>query len=267
MTKIIEVTNLSFSYGRHKIFDNISFQIEEGNFTTIIDADNNGKSTLANILACNLDSQNIKMFGKNVNSKNITNIRKKISFVSENIDGMFIVDNVLDNINFILKKRHLSEEIIHKKINEIIIPLKKKNLLRKNINELSLGEKYFIAIFIALASEPRLLILDNCFSMIDGVTKKKIFVLLKSLNKKGMTILNFTSDCDDCLEGTNILILSHSKILLSKPIEEAFLNLSVFEVNKISLPFVVDLSYKLKYYGKIEKICLDKKKLVDKIWQ
>ena len=112
---MIEVTNLSFSYGRHKIFDNISFQIEEGNFTTIIDADNNGKSTLANILACNLDSQNIKMFGKNVNSKNITNIRKKISFVSENIDGMFIVDNVLDNINFILKKRHLSEEIIQNK--------------------------------------------------------------------------------------------------------------------------------------------------------
>ena len=180
---------------------------------------------------------------------------------------MFILENVLDNINFVLKKRGLSEDIIQKKIKEVIIPLKRNNLLKKNISELSLGEKYFMAIFIALASESKILILDNCFSMIDGVTKKKIFILLKALNKKGMTIINFTSDCNECLEGSDIIILKQCKILLSKPLSEAFINLSIFEDNKISLPFVVDLSYKLKYYEKIDQIYLDKKKLVNKLWQ
>ena len=267
MMKLIEVNNLSYNYGRHKIFDNICFQIDEGDFTTIIDADNNGKSTLANILVGNIETQNVKIFGKTINSKNISYIRNNISFVFENIDGCFILDNVYENIAFILKNKGLSEKIINQKIKEILLPLEKKELLNKKVNELSLGEKYLISIFIALASNPRLIIFDNCFSMIDTITRKKLFVLLKALNKKGMTILNFTSDNNEILEGNDVLILKNGHIILKSNIIQAFDDLSIYENNNIQLPFIIELSIKLKYYGKINKIYFNIKDLVNDLWQ
>jgi len=267
MTKLVEVNNLSYNYGKHKIFDNICFQIDEGDFTTIIDADNNGKSTLANILTGNIESQNVKILGKTINSKNISYIRNNISFVGENIDGSFILENVLENILFILKNKGLSEKVINKKIKEILLPLNKKKLLNKKNNELSVGEKYLISIFIAIASEPRLIIFDNCFSMIDTVTRKKFFILLKALNKKGMTILNFTSDNNEILEGNDVLILKNGQVVLKSSVLNAFDDLSLYENNNIQLPFIVDLSLKLKYYGKVDKIYYSMKKLVDDLWQ
>lgn len=267
MSKIVEVNNLSYSYGSHKIFDNICFQINEGDFTTIIDADNNGKSTLANILSGNLESQNVKILGKVLNLKNVLYIRNNISSVCENIDGLFILDNVSENIYFILKNKGLSEKQIREKIKEILFPLNKRDLLNKNINELSLGEKYLISIFIAISSEPRLIIFDNCFSMLDMITRRKLFVLLKALNKKGMTILNFTSDNNEILEGNSVIILKNGHILLKSDISNAFNDLDLYEKNNIQLPFIIELSSKLKYYGKVDKIYFSMKKLVDDLWQ
>ena len=65
MSNIVEIKNLSYSYGKHKIFDNLNLMIKAKSFTTIIDTDNNGKSTLAKILSCHIFTDaDIKMFNK-----------------------------------------------------------------------------------------------------------------------------------------------------------------------------------------------------------
>ena len=268
MSKILKVKNLNYSFGKHIIFDKLSFEISNGDFVTFIDSDNNGKSVLANILACNdVGNYDITIFNKILNKKNCASIRKEISFVSENIDGMFLLTNVQDNIIFVLEKKGLSKEKIDLKINEIIKPLRLSYLLKKNNSELSLGEKYLISIFISIACEPRILILDNAFSMLDFVMKRKLFILLKSLNKKGMTILNFTSDNNEILEGKNVIIIKNGKILLCSSVKNAFDDIKIYEDNKICLPFIVELSLKLKYYGKLNQVHLNMKKLVNALWQ
>ena len=71
MSNIIDVKNLSYQFGTHKIFDNVSFEVEEGAFYTFIDTDNNGKSTLANILSCTVETNcSLKIFNRIVNEKN-----------------------------------------------------------------------------------------------------------------------------------------------------------------------------------------------------
>ena len=267
MSNIIDVKNLSFQYENHKIFDNISFEIEEGSFYTIIDTDNNGKSTLANILSCTIQADcNLKIFNRLVSEKNLSFIKKYISYVSENIERFFILEKVYDNIFFILRRHGLSDELIHKKIRELIYPLGFRHLLKKKTNTLSYGEKKLVALFISLSIEPRILILDNFFSSINVLEKQKIINLLNAFNKKGMTILNFTSDSNEMLYGSKVIILKNNTILLNSNIELAFKDIKLYEDNNISIPFVIELSAKLMCYGKVDKIYFSMKELVNDLW-
>ena len=268
MSNIIDVKNLSFHYGNHKIFDNISFEIEEGSFYTIIDTDNNGKSTLANILSCFIEADSgLKIFNRFVNEKNLSFIKKYISYVSENVDRFFILEKVYDNVFFVLRRYGLSDELIHKKINELIYPLGFKYLLKKKTSTLSYGEKKLIALFISLSIEPRILILDNFFSSIGVLERQKLIILLNAFNKKGMTILNFTSDSNEMLYGTNVIILKNNSILLKCDIESAFKDIKLYEDNNISIPFIINLSSKLMCYGKVDKIYFSMKELVNDLWR
>ncbi len=268
MSNIVEIKNLSFNYGKHKIFENLNLTIGKGTFTTIIDQDNNGKSTLAKLISCHLFANDeIKVFGKTINKNDYTNISKRISYIGESCDSFFIIDNVKNNIEFILSNYGLDSNQIEEKINNYMRVLGLKHLLKLDNNQLSSGEKQLLSFFIAISKGAELLVMDNCLSMVDNEKRKKIYVLLKSLNKKGLTIINFVSNSNEILYGTDLVIIKNNNVLLNSKTEDAFEDLSLYETNNISLPFIVELSLKLKYYGKVDKIYTDMKKLVNYLWK
>ena len=90
---------------------------------------------------------------------------------------------------------------------------------------------------------------------------------VKKINEKNVTIINITHNCEDILLGTHVIILNNYKVVLNEPVKKAFDNLKVFVNNKISLPFVIDLSSKLRYYEAVDKIHYDYKGLVDDLWK
>ena len=92
--------------------------------------------------------------------------------------------------------------------------------------------------------------------------------MLKQYQQKNkMTILHFTDDSEDIVEGTDVLILSDGKVILQGDINTALQSEKQFTANQLDLPFVADLSNKLRYYNTIPSVETDLEKLVDVIWK
>lgn len=268
MKKIIEIKDLSFGYSANIIYDKFSLDIEEGTFYTILGPNGSGKSTLAKILVGLEPSRDyIKIDGLFLNPKNIDEIRTLISIVFENPDSQFITESVEEELAFTLENLNYPKTEIINRIKKITETLDITHLLGRNPHELSGGEKQLVAIAVALIIEPKILILDEALVMIDGAIRSKIFEILTNYHKKGLTILNITHDSEEAMLGTHILILNEGKIVLNGKTKDVLENEKAFKEGLMDLPFIIDLSTKLKYYGVVSKLSYDKKKLVNSIWK
>ena len=125
-----------------------------------------------------------------------------------------------------------------------------------------------MSIVSQLVKKPKILILDDAFSMISNLTTDKIFKMLKKYYKENnMTIVNVTNEVEETIYGTMIAIISNGKLILNDKKENVLLNEKVFKNLHLSIPFMADLSIKLKYYNLINNLELDMDKMVNKLWK
>lgn len=269
MGKIVEIKKLSFSYNAIPIFSDLSLDIAAGSIYTVLGKSGSGKSTLARILVGLEPTHDyIKIDGLYVNSKNQKEIRKSTILLLENPDSQFVGNTVLEELSYPLKKRGLKKQDILEKVNDTAKEFKINHLLEKNPHELSGGEKQLVMLVSSLLFQPKLLLLDEAFSMIDRVTKEKTWKTLKKYQKKeNLTIIHFTHNCEEVLEGTDILLLANGKVSLQNKTKNALQSEKEFTSNHLALPFLADLSNKLRYYGTISDMEFNKKKLVDALWK
>lgn len=269
MGKIVEIQNLTFAYNSHVIFNELSLNISEGSFYTILGKTGSGKSTLARILMGLEETHDyIKIHDLYLNPKNMEEIRQKTNIVYENPELEFVTDSVFEELAFSLQSLGYSEDEIKKKINLVSEDFSINHLLSRNPHKLSAGEKELISLAVNVITSPKLLILDEALSMIDKKTKKRIWeVLRKYQQEMNMTILHFTDYPEDILEGTNIVILADGKVALQENIFASLQSEKAFTNNQLELPFLVNLSNKLRYYGTIPALETDIEQLVDAIWK
>lgn len=251
---MIKIENLNYN----NTFKNLNLEIKEKDFITIIGSSSSGKTTLAKILCGIIPSENIK-----------TTLKKdEIGIVFQDIETNFIYDTVIENIVFPLENLNKSKNEIDQKLKEITSYLQIEDLLELKISSLSGGEKILSAIASTIICEPKLLILDEVFSMLDIIQKEKILKLLKKLNReKKMTIIYLTSDIESAVFGKKIAIIDNQKIIKCDKLKEILNDEKIFKQINQKLPFMADLSLKLKYYNLIDEVILDESKMVDKLWK
>ena len=249
----IIINNLNYK----NIFKNLDLEINDKEFITIIGSSASGKTTLVNFLSKKIESDNVTIDYK----------KEEISVVFDDIDSNFIYDTVIENLVFPLENLNYSKEEIDHKLNKIIKYLKIEELLNSNINTLSGGEKELIVIAAALITEPKLLILDEPFIMLDNIQKEKIFKLLKKINRElKTTIIYLTNDTESIIYGKTIGVITNKQITKGN-LKDILKNEKLFKNAKQKLPFMADLSLKLKYYDLIDDIILDESKMVDVLWK
>ncbi len=264
---MISIKNLNFVYKNKVIFNNLNLEIKTGEFVFIIGKSGSGKTTLIKILSGLIkDKFDIKI--DNIKINEIEKIRKIMNVSFEGLNTIFITDTVREELELKLKNLNTPKEEINKQIKKITKYLEIENILECEPNSLSGGEKELVKIAATLLGNPKIIILDECTSMLDGITKEKVYKYLKKINRENKTtIICTTNDMDDLLYGKRIIMLGNEKIELDSKINKAFENEKIFKENNLELPFMASLSNKLKYYNLLDEIILDINKMVNKLWK
>lgn len=267
--KILEINNLSFRYKQRFIYDNFNLSIERGSWVTIAGPNGAGKTTLVKLLAGLCKSYGaIKIFGKVCNKANFPDIRREIGFVFDVPENFFACETVEDELAFSLENLATPPATIKKKIKEVSSLLKLDKMLKQNPYDLSGGEKQKVALACALMLEPRILILDEAFMMIDINEREEILKTLNEYNKnKRVTIISFTHNLDEALYSDRLIILNEGKIVVDGKFPYVFSEERIMRKIGLEVPFAVEFSQKLRLYGLADDICLDLERLVDKIWK
>ena len=166
---MIKIENVSYSYDKNQILDDISFNAFNGEVTAIIGSNGTGKSTLLKNICGILNGKgNIFLDGVNTETYSRKELAKKISYLSQfnSIDSDINVFEVvllgrIDNLGMTVPK----EEI--EKVWEILRFLNVDHLAQKNISHLSGGQRQIVFIGQALAREPEVLLLDEPTNNLD----------------------------------------------------------------------------------------------------
>ena len=266
---IVEVNNLNFKYKKNYIFKNFNLKVEEGKFISIAGNNTSGKTTLIKLISGLLPSNNTITIGYSyVNHKRIHDHTKEFGIVFGNKIESFLFDDVYKEMAFPLENLNIEVDKIEKRIIEIAKFFNISKLLDKKIIDLSKSERQQLLIVISLLHNPKLLLLDNPFSMMDRKTKTKfINKLIEYKEKNNISIILTTVNLEDTLYSDYLYIINKGKIVIEgKPLvvlkEDTLLNRL-----GLSLPFMVDLSLKLNFYDLVDDIELDLDRMVDKLWK
>jgi energy-coupling factor transport system ATP-binding protein len=268
MQNIVEINKLDFNYKDKEIFKDFNLDIKSKRFVTILGKNGSGKTTLTNILMGLIDS-NGKIIIDGIILSNETKkfLRKNIGVVFENPDEHFVTEKVYDELAFVLESMDYQKDDIDNKIIKVSELIGIEDLLNRRITSLSVGEKQLVALATAIINNPKLLIMDEGLSNVDFYYREIILKILNVLRKKGMTIINITSNSEDSIYGTDIVIINNGKVILNKTLLRAYKEEKAFTGSGLSLPFIADISLKLKYYNLTNKIYIDEKSLVNDIWK
>jgi zinc transport system ATP-binding protein len=197
---IFEVKNLTFRVREHTILENISFEIFSGEYIAIIGPNGGGKTTLIRILL-HLEkpsSGEIKIFGKPIEEfrewYKIGYVPQRATLVDETFPAT--VEDIV-NMGRIARRgvfAGMSSED-REKVHDAMVKMDIVDLKERMVGTLSGGQRQRVMIARALASSPKILILDEPNTGVDIVSQQRFYELLARLNKEeNITILFITHD-------------------------------------------------------------------------
>jgi ATP-binding cassette subfamily B protein len=203
----IKFSNVTFKYGKEKIFDDLSFEIEGKKTVAIVGSTGSGKSTLAYLLPrlYDIESGDIEIDGVNINNVKLSELRSEVSLAFE--ESFLFSNSARENIS--LGTDEASDEQIQDaaniaKAHEFIsqLPESYETKVGERGYGLSGGQRQRIALARAILRQPRVLILDDALSAVDASTEEEIRAELKNV-MSDMTTLIITNRvptielCDD----------------------------------------------------------------------
>lgn len=210
----MEVKNVTKKYGNTKAVDNISFNVKEGDFFSILGPSGCGKTTTLRMIGGFIEADEGDIFLDSQNMKGVPPNKRDTSLVFQNL-ALFPHMNVKENIIYGLKKRGMPSEIIEQKFLRIIKIVNLVGLEKRKIKELSGGQQQRVALARSLIIEPKILLLDEPLANLDKKLRIAMQLELKEIQKRtGTTFLYVTHDQSEALTMSDMIaVMNEGKII------------------------------------------------------
>ena len=218
MNNIVTVNQLMKTLGNIKVIDDISFNIEKGEFLAIQGPSGSGKTTLLGLLAGleKADEGNIKIAEKELTSMTEDELaifrRYNVGFVFQSFN-LIPTLNVVENIALPLFPEHISRKDMFERARKVAKAVGLTERLDHYPNELSGGEQQRVAVARSLINEPKIIFADEPTGNLDSKTGQMIIELLRKLNSdRGQTVVLVTHDDRIAKESDRIIKLLDGRI-------------------------------------------------------
>jgi len=215
---IIEFEKVSLAYGNRLILDNISFKINEGQIFGMLGPNGVGKSTIFNLITGLINPKHgkIKINGQDVSQYPIYLRTKKfkVGYVPQ-YGGFFndltLQDNLKAISEIVIENKNLRQE----RINYLLAKFELENVKNIKAKFLSGGQKKKLVISLSLLSNPKVLLLDECFAALDVLTIKMLQEIIVNLQEENqITICLCDHQARDLLACVDVaMILSNCKVI------------------------------------------------------
>ena len=219
---ILKIESIEKYYGNKssltKAINNISLQVEKGEFVAIMGASGSGKTTLLNCISTidKVTSGNIYVAGRNITNLNGKELNK---FRREELGFIFQDFNLLDtltayeNIALALSIQGVKPDEIDARIREVARELDIESVLKKYPYEMSGGQKQRVASARAIITEPKLILADEPTGALDSKSSKMLLEKISYLNIKNMaTILMVTHDAFTASYASRVIFIKDGRI-------------------------------------------------------
>ena len=221
MESILKVDKIEKYYGSRssltKAIDNLSFEVDKGEFVAIMGASGSGKTTLLNVISTidNVTSGHIYVAGVDITKLKGNELNK---FRREELGFIFQDFNLLDtltayeNIALSLSIQNVSAKEIDTKIKKVAEELDIKDVLKKYPYQMSGGQKQRVASARAIITDPKLVLADEPTGALDSKSAKMLLEKFNYLDELGATILMVTHDAVTASYARRVIFIKDGKL-------------------------------------------------------
>jgi ABC-type Fe3+/spermidine/putrescine transport system ATPase subunit len=196
---LLDIRNVAKSFGKNPVLRDISLQVAEGEFLTILGESGSGKTTLLRIIAGfdSATSGEILMSGERLD--NLPPYRRRVNTVFQHY-ALFPHLTVAENVGYGLKIARLPKPEVATRVEQALEMVKMTPYAGSKPSKISGGQQQRIALARALVNRPRLLLLDEPLSALDANLRRQMQVELKSLQREvGISFVFVTHDQEEAM--------------------------------------------------------------------
>ena len=214
----IKFRNINKSFGDKEIIKDLSFNIEEGQFITILGSSGSGKTTTLKMVNRLIEpnSGQIEINDKEIKEYDLIELRRQIGYVVQQI-GLFPHITIEKNIATVPELLGWEPEKIKERVTELmaLIQLPYTEYAHRYPKQLSGGQQQRIGVARALAANPQIMLLDEPFGSVDAITRKELQSQIKAIHAEldSKTFLFVTHDINEAfLLGDRVMIMDKGRI-------------------------------------------------------
>lgn len=263
MKNIVSTKNLTFDYIRRDeegnvegittAVDDVSIDIEQGDFVAILGHNGSGKSTLAKHLNAILypTEGTVYVDGKDTSvEENLWPVRQTAGMVFQNPDNQIIGTVVEEDVGFGPENLGVPTDEIWERVTESLKAVNMYEFRKKSPNKLSGGQKQRVSIAGVLAMHPKCIVLDEPTAMLDPMGRKEVIRAIRALNDvENITIILITHYMEEIIYADKVFVMDKGKVALEGTPREIFSKVDRLKSLRLDVPQATLLAYELKKAG------------------
>ena len=257
-TPMIKLNHMSHTYEDENgqtvyALNDISLEIQPGEFVAIIGTNGSGKSTLAkhfNVLLVPTEGTCEVLGMRTDDPANLWKIRQNVGMVFQNPDNQIICTLVEEEVGFGPENIGVPTDEIWQRVADSLQAVGMYSFRKASPNKLSGGQKQRVAIAGIVAMKPKCIILDEPTAMLDPSGRKEVISVLHELNEKeNVTIILITHYMEEVIDADRVFVMDAGKIMMEGTPRQIFSNVEHLKELRLDVPQVTELAYELKKAG------------------
>ena len=263
MKSIINIKKLIHDYQKYnedgqvestyRAVDEVSLDVQPGQFIAILGHNGSGKSTLAKHLNAILlpTEGSVYVDGKDTrDEEKIREIRQTAGMVFQNPDNQIIGTVVDEDVAFGPENMGVPSEEIEKRVEEGLKTVEMWEYRSHSPNKLSGGQKQRVAIAGVVAMHPKCIVLDEPTAMLDPVGRREVIRAARKLNKEEhVTIILITHYMEEVTFADQVIVMDQGKVLMQGTPKEVFSRVEELKEHRLDVPQVTMLAHELRESG------------------